>query len=50
MKVGFSRWIASSAILALSAWLLVEPALAQATPPTPNKGDTAWMMTFGASA
>jgi ammonium transporter, Amt family len=48
MKVGFSRWIASSAILALSAWLLVEPALAQATPPTPNKGDTAWMMTASA--
>jgi Amt family ammonium transporter len=48
MKLGFSRWVASSAILALSAGLLVEPALAQAPPPTPNKGDTAWMMTASA--
>jgi Amt family ammonium transporter len=24
---------------------MIEPALAQATPPTPNKGDTAWMLT-----
>jgi Amt family ammonium transporter len=45
MKLGYSRGIAASAILALSAWLLVEPALAQATPPAPNKGDVAWMMT-----
>jgi len=32
--------------MALSAWLMIEPALAQApTPPTPNKGDVAWMLT-----
>jgi Amt family ammonium transporter len=34
------------AVLAGIAWLAAEPALAQApTPPAPNKGDTAWMMT-----
>ena len=49
MKLGISRRIAALAIMALSAWLLVEPALAQApTPPAPNKGDTAWMMTASA--
>ncbi len=46
MKLGTSRRIAALAIMALFAWLMVEPALAQApTPPTPNKGDTAWMLT-----
>jgi Amt family ammonium transporter len=46
MKLGTSGRIAAFAIMALSAWLMVEPALAQApTPPTPNKGDTAWMLT-----
>lgn len=45
MKLGLPCRIAAFAIMALSAWLLVEPALAQATPPTPNKGDVAWMMT-----
>jgi Amt family ammonium transporter len=40
------RRIAALAILASLAWLVAEPALAQ-TPaaPTPNKGDTAWMLT-----
>jgi Amt family ammonium transporter len=38
------RPIAAFAIVASLAWLAAEPALAQA-PPTPNKGDTAWMMT-----
>ena len=46
MKLGIPRLIAAFAVMALSAWLLVEPALAQAaTPPTPNKGDVAWMLT-----
>jgi ammonium transporter, Amt family len=46
MKLGTSGRIAALAIMALLAWLMTEPALAQApTPPTPNKGDTAWMMT-----
>ena len=46
MKLGTSGRIAALAIMALFAWLMVEPALAQApTPPTPNKGDTAWMLT-----
>ena len=46
MKLGTSGRIAALAIMALSAWLMIEPALAQApTPPTPNKGDTAWMLT-----
>ncbi len=46
MKLGTSGRIAAFAIMALSAWLMVESALAQApTPPTPNKGDTAWMLT-----
>ena len=46
MKLGILRRIAALAIMALSAWLMIEPALAQApTPPTPNKGDMAWMLT-----
>jgi ammonium transporter, Amt family len=46
MKLGTSGRIAAFAIMALSAWFMIEPALAQApTPPTPNKGDTAWMLT-----
>ena len=46
MKLGTSGRIAALAIMALFAWLMIEPALAQApTPPTPNKGDTAWMLT-----
>ena len=46
MTLGISRRIAALAIMALIAWLAIEPALAQApTPPTPNKGDTAWMLT-----
>ena len=46
MKLGTSGRIAAFAIMALSAWLMIEPALAQApTPPAPNKGDTAWMLT-----
>ncbi len=45
-----TRRIAPIAIMALFAWLATEPALAQATPtpPTPNKGDTAWMLTSSA--
>jgi ammonium transporter, Amt family len=46
MTLGIPRRIAAFAIMALIAWLAIEPALAQApTPPTPNKGDTAWMLT-----
>ena len=46
MTLGIPRRIAALAIMALIAWLAIEPALAQApTPPTPNKGDTAWMLT-----
>ncbi len=46
MTLGIPRRIAALAIMALVAWLAIEPALAQApTPPTPNKGDTAWMLT-----
>jgi ammonium transporter, Amt family len=46
MKLGIPRLIAVFAVVALSAWLMIEPALAQApTPPTPNKGDVAWMLT-----
>jgi Amt family ammonium transporter len=46
MTLGGLRRIAALAILASLAWLVAEPALAQ-TPaaPTPNKGDTAWMLT-----
>jgi Amt family ammonium transporter len=47
-----TRRIAPIAIMALFAWLVIEPALAQeaakAPPPTPNKGDTAWMLTSSA--
>jgi Amt family ammonium transporter len=46
MTAGLLRRIAALAIVAFMAWLVVDPALAQApTPPTPNKGDTAWMLT-----
>jgi Amt family ammonium transporter len=46
MKLGIPRLIAAFAVVALSAWLMIESALAQApTPPTPNKGDVAWMLT-----
>jgi ammonium transporter, Amt family len=49
MTLGGMRRIAALAILASLAWLVAEPALAQAPatppPPTPNKGDTAWMLT-----
>jgi len=46
MTLGIPRLIAAFAVMALSAWLMIEPALAQApTPPTPNKGDVAWMLT-----
>ena len=46
MTLGIPRRIAALAFMALIAWLAIEPALAQApTPPTPNKGDTAWMLT-----
>ncbi|MBX9591361.1 MAG: ammonium transporter [Hyphomonadaceae bacterium] len=49
MTLGRPRRIAALAIMALSAWLIAEPALAQApTPPIPNKGDTAWMLTASA--
>jgi Amt family ammonium transporter len=49
MRVGGLRWVAALAILASLAGLAVDPALAQATPaPTPNKGDTAWMLTASA--
>ena len=47
MTLGGMRRIAALAILASLAWLVAEPALAQtqAPAPTPNKGDTAWMLT-----
>jgi len=46
MTLGGLRRIATLAILASLTWLAVEPALAQApAAPTPNKGDTAWMLT-----
>jgi Amt family ammonium transporter len=46
MTLGSFRRIAVLAVLALLALMAVEPALAQTPPaPTPNKGDTAWMMT-----
>jgi Amt family ammonium transporter len=49
MTVGGLRRIAALAILAGLAGLAVEPALAQApVAPTPNKGDTAWMLTASA--
>jgi Amt family ammonium transporter len=43
-----TRRIAPLAITALFAWIATEPALAQAAPPTPNKGDVAWMLTASA--
>jgi Amt family ammonium transporter len=42
------RRIAPFAILASLAVLAAGPALAQAPAPTPNKGDTAWMLTASA--
>jgi ammonium transporter, Amt family len=46
MTVGGWRGIASLAILASLVGMALEPSLAQAADaPTPNKGDTAWMMT-----
>ncbi len=46
MTVGGLRRIAAVAILACLAGVALEPSLAQAADaPTPNKGDTAWMMT-----
>jgi ammonium transporter, Amt family len=46
MTLGGLRRIAAFAIVAGLAWLVAEPALAQApAAPTPNKGDTAWMLT-----
>ena len=49
MTVGGWRRIASFAILASLAGLALEPSLAQAADaPTPNKGDTAWMLTASA--
>jgi Amt family ammonium transporter len=49
MNVGGLRRIASLAILAGLAGMALEPSLAQAADaPTPNKGDTAWMLTASA--
>ena len=51
MKLGTLRRIAAVAVAASLVALIAAPALAQApTPPapTPNKGDTAWMMTASA--
>jgi Amt family ammonium transporter len=48
MTVGGLRKIAPFAILAGLAVLAAGPALAQAPAPTPNKGDTAWMLTASA--
>src|SRR5262245_38130942 len=46
MTLGTSRRIAATAITASLLSLVAASAFAQApTPPTPNKGDTAWMMT-----
>jgi len=46
MTVGGLRRIASYAILASLMGMALEPSLAQAADaPTPNKGDTAWMLT-----
>src|SRR5262245_47796855 len=46
MRLGGLRGIATLAILASIAGLAIEPALAEG--PTPNKGDTAWMLTASA--
>ena len=52
MKLGSLRRIAAIAVAASVIALIADPALAQAPatppPPTPNKGDTAWMMTASA--
>jgi ammonium transporter, Amt family len=49
MTVGGLRRVAMLAILASLAGLALEPTLAQAADaPTPNKGDTAWMLTASA--
>jgi Amt family ammonium transporter len=49
MKLGSLRRIAAIAVAASVIALIADPALAQApTPPTPNKGDTAWMLTASA--
>jgi Amt family ammonium transporter len=49
MRVADLRWVAGLAILASLAGLAIDPALAQApSAPTPNKGDTAWMLTASA--
>ena len=52
MKLGSLRWIAALAVTAVLIALIADPALAQAPatppPPTPNKGDTAWMLTASA--
>ena len=46
MHVFAFRLLPIAALAALLLSTLVEPALAQAAPaPTPNKGDTAWMLT-----
>jgi Amt family ammonium transporter len=47
MMLGTLRRIAAFAVPVLLLALLIEPALAQdkPAPPTPNKGDVAWMMT-----
>jgi ammonium transporter, Amt family len=46
MTVGGWRRVASFAILASLVGMALEPSLAQAADaPTPNKGDTAWMLT-----
>jgi Amt family ammonium transporter len=46
MRLGGLRRIATLAILASMVGLAIEPALAEG--PTPNKGDTAWMLTASA--
>src|SRR5215468_9967018 len=46
MRLGGLRRIATLAILASIVGLAIEPALAEG--PTPNKGDTAWMLTSSA--
>src|SRR5215468_10612255 len=46
MRLGGLRRIATLAILASIVGLAIEPALAEG--PTPNKGDTAWMLTASA--
>ena len=51
MTLGTLRRIAALAVAASLVALIADPALAQAPAapaPTPNKGDTAWMMTASA--